>query len=307
MQMYSALIEREKKKLLIFDGDQTIEADNINAYLVDAPDVFVWRRAEPLSEGVPRMTLGNLPVDGGNLILSPEEREQLLKNDPKLEQCIRRFVGARDFINGDEIRYCLWLKDINPSVYRKSREIMRRLDAVREFRLASKRKATYECADRPFMFGAVTQIDDEEFIVIPRVSSERRQYIPIGFMTSDVIVSDAVQIIPAATLYHFGVLTSSVHMAWMRRVCGRLRADYRYSGIVYNTFPWCTPTAEQRVAIEKSARNILDARAKYSGASLADIAPCPSSFAKRMPKTIVRCSTLTASLDRSRSRRLSSG
>ena len=210
------------------------------------------------------MTQGNMPIDDGNLILSVEEREQLLKTNPKLECCIRRYVGARDFINSNEERYCLWLKDINPSVYRKSREIMRRLDAVREFRLKSKRAGTREIADQPFMFFSTPQLEGEDFIIIPRVSSERRKYVPMGFSDSSIIAADSIQIIPKATLYHFGVLTSSVHMAWMRMVCGRLESRYRYSGIVYNTFPWCPPSPK----IEQTAQAILDARAKYSGESL---------------------------------------
>ena len=271
MQMYSALIEREKKKLLIFDGDQTIEADHINAYLVDAPDIFIWSRAKPISESAPRMTLGSKPSDGGNLILSSDEREQLLKDDPKLECCIRRYVSAKDFIRNDEVRYCLWLKDVEPSVYRSNREIMRRLDAVRDFRLQSTAKPTREAAAYPYAFFFDSQ-PTTNYLLVPSTTSGERKYIPMGFLPPEIVASNSSTIIPNATLFHFGVMESSVHMAWMRTIAGYLGTSYRYStSVVYNTFPWCTPTNEQREAIERAAQKILDVRAKFPGESFADL------------------------------------
>ena len=259
-----------KEKIIFLGEHQRQVAHNINPYLVDAPDVLISSRGAPLCKA-PRMTAGNKPSDGGNLILSEEERNAIIAQDPDLSVCIRRYVGSRDFINNDEIRYCLWLKDVSPSVYRKSSEIMRRLDAVREMRLASSAAPTRAYADRPYLFFSTPQTDSN-YLCIPEVSSERRRYIPIGFMDKTVIASNKLLIIPDATIYEFGVLTSNVHMAWMRVVCGRLKSDYSYSGAaVYNTFPWPSPSDAQQDKIEQTAQGILDARALYPDASLADL------------------------------------
>lgn len=243
-------------------------ATNINPYLIDAPTVFVSSRGSALCD-VPRMTKGNQPSDGGNLILSEAERNDLLTKDPSVAGCIRRYVGSRDYINNDEVRYCLWLKDVSPMVYYKNAEIMRRLDAVREMRLASTAAPTRALADKPYIFFSTPQTDSN-YLCIPEVSSERRRYIPIGFMDKSIIASNKLLIIPDATLFHFGVLTSNVHMAWTRTVCGRLKSDYQYSGAtVYNNFPWPTPTDAQKARIEETAQAILAARAKYPDCSLA--------------------------------------
>lgn len=254
----------------IYDKDRFIEAQNINSYLIDAPNVFISSRSRPICD-VPKMTKGNQPTDGGNFILSEEEKEDLLRNDSQLDCCIRRYVGARDFLNNNEIRYCLWLKGVSPSLYRKNREIQRRLSAIKEMRENSSAAPTRKFAEKPFLFFSSPQTD-ENYMIVPRVSSERRRYIPIGFMTPEYIAADSCSIICGANLFHFGVLISNVHMAWMRIVAGRLKSDYRYSGgVVYNNFPWPNPSDEQKAKIEKTAQAILDARALYPDSSLADL------------------------------------
>lgn len=238
--------------------------------MVDAPDVLISCRGAALCD-VPRMTAGNKPSDGGNLILSQEERDALIAKDESISPCVRRYVGSKDFINNDEVRYCLWLKGVSPALYRKNTEVLRRLEAVKQMRLASSAAPTRALAEKPYLFFSAPQTDSN-YLCIPEVSSERRRYIPIGFMDKSVIASNKLLIVPDATLYHFGVLTSNVHMAWTRTVCGRLKSDYQYSGAtVYNNFPWPTPTDAQKTKIEQTAQAILDARALYPDASLADL------------------------------------
>ena len=252
----------------IYSSNVRTVASNINPYLIDAPTVFVSSRGSALCD-VPRMTKGNQPSDGGNLILSEEERNDLLSKDPSVSECVRRYVGSRDYINNDEIRYCLWLKDVSPMVYYKNKEIMRRLDAVKAMRLASTAAPTRALAEKPYIFFSTPQTDSN-YLCIPEVSSERRRYIPIGFMDKSIIASNKLLIVPDASLYHFGILTSNVHMAWTRTVCGRLKSDYQYSGAtVYNNFPWPLPTEAQKAKIEQTAQAILNARAKYPDCSLA--------------------------------------
>ena len=279
----------------IHDSDGTpIAAEHINAYLIDAPNAFAEPRGTPLCD-IPPMTYGNKPTDGGNFILSEEERSAILNATPALEPYIRRYVGAQDFINNNVVRYCLWLKDVSPAVFRKNREVMRRIEAIRDFRLKSSAAPTRKMAEQPWRFFSTPQTDGN-YLAIPEVSSERRQYIPIGFMDCSVIASNKLLIVSGASLYHFGVLTSSVHMAWMRRVAGRLEMRYQYSGaIVYNNFPWPevgergdsekTPNLQNsqspsnesnhseslRQKIESTAQSILDARALYPDSSLADL------------------------------------
>lgn len=259
---------RSEKKIFVEGNSYT--ANNINPYLIDAPDVLISSRGKALCD-VPKMTAGNKPADGGNLILSEDERDQLLKKYPDISCCIKRYVGSKDFINDNEHRYCLWLKDISPSVYRKYPEVMKRLEGVRNMRLASSAKPTQAVADKPYLFFSTTQ-KDKEYLCVPEVSSERRRYIPIGFMNKDIIASNKLLIVPDATIYHFGILISNVHMAWTRTVCGRLKSDYQYSGaVVYNTFPWPTPTEQQKQKIIQTAQIILEAREVYHGSSLADL------------------------------------
>lgn len=242
---------------------------NINGYLVDAENVFVESRSVPLCD-VPEIGIGNKPIDGGNYLFTPEEMEAFAQKEPASRPWFRPWYGSQEFINRCP-RYCLWLGDCPPNELRKMPECLKRVEAVRQFRLASKSAGTVKLAERPTRFH-VENMPQGNYIVIPEVSSERRKYVPMGFMTPDVLCSNLVKIIPDASLYHLGVLTSNVHMAWMRAVCGRLKSDYRYSkDIVYNNFPWPNPTEEQKAKIEQTAQAILDARALFPDCSLADL------------------------------------
>ena len=219
------------------DGKITCEeVGNISPYLIAGSDAVVLSRAGALCD-VPAMAFGSMPNDGGHLLLSSEEKERLVEAEPQAEAFIRRFMGAQEFING-ETRWCLWLDGVAPQDLRKMPEVLRRVEAVRETRAASQRETTRQLATVPHLFGEIRQ-PKARYLLIPGVSSERRRYVPIGYLRPDVIASNLVNIISDATLYHFGVLTSAMHMAWMRQVCGRLKSDYRYSAaLVYNTFPW---------------------------------------------------------------------
>ncbi len=246
-----------------------VPAQNINGYLMDAPNVYVEKRKEPLCS-VPVMVMGSMIIDDGNLIIQDNEYEKFIEAEPAAKKYIHRYMSSDDFING-KTRYCLWLVDCPPNELFKMKHVMKRVNAVKIFRSNSKRPGTIKAAETPSLFAEIRQ-PETNYLAIPRVSSEFRKYIPIGFMTPDIIASDAVHIVPNATIYHFGVLTSSVHMAWMKAVCGRLEMRYRYSAtIVYNNFPWCEPSAKQRAKIEATAQKILDARAKYPESTLADL------------------------------------
>lgn len=254
---------------MIYSEGGIMTANNINPYLIDAPDIFIESRKTTLND-IPMMVYGNKPTDGGNLFLSPEKRDVLWEREPDIRPYIKQIYGASEYINNIK-RYCLWLVGISPNIARKSNFIRERVKAVREFRLSSSKKKTKESANTPMLFQEIRQ-PDSKYIIVPRHSSQARRYIPLGFVSQDIIVNDAVQIIPMATIYHFGILTSNVHMAWVRTVCGRIKSDYRYSkDIVYNNFPWPTPTDAQKAKIEKTAQGILDARAKYPDSSLADL------------------------------------
>ena len=267
---FSSIYDDESKERLLFDDKRIVHADNINPYLLNAPTVFVDKRKKPLCENVPQMMKGSQPTDGGNLILSPEEEKDLLKKSPELSKYIRPFIGADEFIKGKQ-RYCLWLDGANPEDLTHSTELARRIAAVRECRSTSPKAATRQWAKYPMLFTENRQ-PNETYIIVPSVSSEKRRYVPIGFVTPDVVASNLVLIIPNASLYHFGVLTSNVHMAWMRVVCGRLKSDYRYSGdIVYNNFPWPEPTDIQKTKIEQTAQAILDIRAKYPNSTFSSL------------------------------------
>ena len=256
------------KPRLLFDGDNVKEAANINAYLTVAPDIFITSRSQPICD-VPKITKGNQPTDGGNLIIEAAEYEGFIRREPTAKQYIKKLIGAKEYINKLP-RYCLWLVGVSPAELRRMPLVMERVKKCRDMRMASTDAGTRRLADTPHLFRETN--NPETFIVIPSVSSERRRYVPIGFMTADTIATNLVLIIPDATLYHFGVLTSSAHMAWMRTVCGRLKSDYRYSkDIVYNNFPWPEPTAAQRARIEAAAQAVLDARSQYPDSSLADL------------------------------------
>ncbi len=215
------------------------------------------------------MTKGSQPTDGGNLILSNQERNDLIKKHPQLSDHIKRYISADDYIN-NKLRYCLWLKGVSPSEYRKIKTIEERLEKVRAMRLKSPTKSVQKDADTPMLFTQIRQ-PESTYLVIPEVSSEKRKYIPIGFMQPDIIASNMLYIISNASIFMFGVMLSNVHMAWMRAVAGRLKSDYRYTPAVYNNFPWPTPTPAQRARIERTAQAILDARALYADSSLADL------------------------------------
>ncbi|MBQ7635565.1 MAG: transposase, partial [Bacteroidaceae bacterium] len=254
----------------IYDGEQTISARHINAYLTDAPDIFVESRKKPLCD-VPEMNKGSQPTDGGNFFLTTEERTALISREPALARFVHPTMGAEEFIKGNE-RYVLWLKDATPADIRRSPLLRKRVEQVRNMRLASPKAATRKCAETPTLFQEDRQPTAGNYLLVPSVSSERRPYVPIGFLDAETIASNLVLIIPSATLYHFGVLTSSVHMAWMRAVCGRLETRYRYSkDIVYNNFPWPAPAAGHHEKIGLTAQAILDARARYPDSSLADL------------------------------------
>ena len=261
--------KKDNKDKLLFDGDKVIKAKHINAYLIDGPDVFVGSRSKPLCD-IPEIGIGNKPIDGGNYLFEKEEMDAFIQLEPKSEQYFRPWYGSVEFIH-QKPRYCLWLGDCTPAELRSMPHCLKRMEAVRNLRLASKSEGTRKLADRPTRFH-VENMPNSNFIIVPKVSSERRNYVPMGFMTPEAFASDLVFIIPEASLYHFGVLESSVHMAWMRVVCGRLEMRYRYSkDVVYNNFPWPEVTEAQRDRIAQTAQGILDARALYPDSSLADL------------------------------------
>ena len=246
-----------------------VRVANINPYLVEAPDVVLPRRSQPLC-AVPEIGIGNKPIDGGHYLFTTEEKAEFLQREPAAEPFFRRWIGADEFINGYE-RWCLWLGNCPPQQLRAMPEAMKRVEAVRAERLASKSPPTQRLADTPTRFH-VENMPAGDYVVVAKVSSERRRFVPIGFETPATFCSDLVFIVPEATVYHFGALTSTMHMAWVRAVCGRLKSDFRYSkDIVYNNFPWPSPTDTQRTAIEATAQGVLDARAAHAGASLADL------------------------------------
>lgn len=258
------------EKWLFTDGSNGKIVSNISPYLVEGEDIFVVAAKESLC-GMPKMNFGNQPRDGGHFVIKEDEYQEIIEKELELKKWLHPYIGADEFIKGKK-RWCLWLKHASPKDIMDSKILSEKVEAVRQFRLSSKAKTTNGYAKVPQLFAQITQPDDVDFLIIPRVSSERRRYVPIGFVTADIISSDAVQIVPGATSYHFGILTSNIHMAWMRAVCGRLEMRYRYSKeIVYNTFPWPNPTDAQKTKIEQTAQAILDARAQYPDYSFADM------------------------------------
>ncbi len=268
------LTERNSKRLYDYETvtaePMELLVENINPYLVDAADIVIPSRKAPLCD-VPEMIYGNKPVDDGNLFLTDEERAALLSKEPNAKKFVRPILGSQEFING-ESRWCLWLKDISPAELRAMPEVMKRVEGVRKFRQRSKKAATVKLANIPYLFAEIRQ-PEKEYLLVPLVSSEHRNYVPIGFMSSKAIVNNLVSIIPNATLFQFGVLTSAMHMAWTRQICGRLEGRFRYSNvIVYNNFPWPEiPTDKQKAKVEKCAQAVLDARAAFPGSTLADL------------------------------------
>ena len=257
------------KKIFLNERQYCI-AKNINPYLLDAPNILIESRNKALCN-IPNMTCGNKFADGGNLILTLDDYNNFAKNESQSLKFIKPLLGAAEFINGKH-RYCLWLKDANPSELKKCPMIIERVQKCKEARQNSIAEGIRKFAETPTLFAQITQPLNCSCLIIPQVSSERRRYVPIGYLTGDTICTDKLRIIPNATLYHFGILISNVHMAWMRAICMRMKSDYSYSrDIVYNNFPWCNPTAEQKSKIEETAQAILDARAKYPDSSLADL------------------------------------
>jgi len=253
----------------IYSGDRYQVAKNINGYLLDGDNVFIESRNKPLCN-VPEIGMGNQPIDNGQYLFEKDEMDAFIKTEPLSADFFHPWYGAKEFISRKP-RYCLWLGECSPVQLKQMPQCLARVRAVKEYRESSSRASTVKLSLKPTRF-QTENMPDSDYILIPKVSSERRRYVPIGFMTPDVFCSDLVFIIPKASLYHFGILTSNIHMAWMRAVCGRLKSDYRYSkDVVYNNFPWPTPTEQQKAKIKQSAQAILDARALYPDCSLADL------------------------------------
>lgn len=267
------------------DGAQAAQTHvkNISPYLVEGGDVVLLSRSKPICN-VPEIVFGNMPNDGGHLLLTDEQRKELLSREPEARKFIRRFVGSHEFING-ESRWCLWLVDASPAQLRRMPEVLRRIEQVRKHRLASRRDTTRKLARTPALFGEIRQ-PSGRYLLVPSVSSENRPYIPIGFMPPSVIASNLTLMVPGATLYHFGVLSSAMHLTWVRQVCGRLKSDYRYSNkLVYNNFPWpANPTEAQVKRVEQLAQRVLDLRVEYGDGRVGYLPattahPAPSSLA----------------------------
>lgn len=264
---FSLLDNRNK---IIFYDDTKECVNQINSYLLDAPNVLVRNRSKPLNKNTLKMTKGNQPSDGGNLLLTIDEKNRVIKKYPDLKEVIKLYLTARDYLHNNNERFCLWFKDKDVTNYNNP-FVKRRLELVKQFREKSSARPTREKAQTPYLFFSTPQTN-ENYLCVPEISSERRRHIPIGFLTGDVIASNKLLIVLGAKLYDLGILESNVHMAWVRTVAGRLKSDYQYSSsVVYNTFPWPTPTDKQKAKIEKTAQAILDARALYPDSSLADL------------------------------------
>lgn len=261
-------VENNKNKI-VFENGVKVKYKFINPYLVEGKNIFLENRNRPICK-VSKINKGSQPTDGGYLILSEDEKKELIKKDPHVESYIKRYMGAQDFISGKK-RYCLWLKDCSPSELRQMPFVMKRLEMVKQSRLNSPKLSTQKWSDKPYLFTEDRQ-PKEDYLLIPVVSSEKRKYIPIGIVKKDVIANTNAQVIPNISLYEFGILTSNVHMAWTRMVAGRMKSDIAYSAkIVYNNFPWPTVTEEQKEFIANTAQGILDARALHPDSSLADL------------------------------------
>ena len=266
--------EKSEKTLFIYEDikgePKAVKVKRINAYLMDSDAVFIERMQEAICD-VPKMCFGNMPADGGHLIIEENEYESFIKAEPQAKKFIRKFLGADEFINNKK-RYCLWLVGAKPEELRECPLIMERIAKVKEHRAKSAREATRKLASFPSLFGEIRHPEDGNYLLIPRVSSERRTYIPIGFLDSSSIASDSSLILHNASLYHFGILTSQIHMAWMRVVAGRLKSDYRYSkDVVYNNFPFPEASKAEEEVIAQKAHAVLEARSKYSESSLASL------------------------------------
>ena len=247
-----------------------IKVKNINPYLVEGKDNFLQKRRIPICN-VEEMAFGNMPNDGGHLIFTQSEKEEFLLKEPRAERFLKQFIGSEEFINGN-YRWCLWLKGASPSELKVLPEVIKRIDGVRNTRLKSKRPTTQKLSNTPSLFGEIRQ-PSTNYIVFPEVSTERRKFIPVGFISKDIITSNKNYTVASPSLYVFAILSSTMHMAWVRSVAGRMKSDYSYStGIVYNNFPWPgNPTEKQKQTVEAAAQNVLDVRAKFPESSLADL------------------------------------
>ena len=263
-----SVAENSKPKIIYTNG-RAQKVENINGYLMDGENFFVTSRGKPICD-VPEIGIGNKPIDDGNYLFSKEEMDRFVEKEPLSEKCFHPWYGAAEFIHRKP-RYCLWLGDCSPAELNKMPECMKRVQAVRDYRLKSPSAGTRKLAERPTRFH-VENMPKGNYIVIPEVSSENRKYVPMGYMDDTVLCSNKLRLMPDAKLYHFGILESNIHMAWMRAVCGRLESRYDYSiNVVYNNFPWPDPTETQIAKIEQTAQAILDARALYLDSSLADL------------------------------------
>ena len=261
------LLKREKK--IFSAGNKFKLCEHISPYLTDTPTIFIESRSTPICM-VPQMRFGSMPRDGGGFILSPEEKDSLVSAEPLAKKWIRPYIGAIEFLNGKE-RYCLWMVGADPSEIAKCPTVKRRIEHVREVRASSKAAGTRKFASTPTLFCQIAQ-PESDYIIVPKTSSGKRRYIPLGFMDKNTIASDLVFLIPNAGLYEFGILMSNVHNSWMRLVAGRLKSDYRYAkDIVYNNFPWPEPSSEQKAKICQNAQGILDARKMYPNSTLANL------------------------------------
>ena len=259
----------KKKRLFLFENGLQTEVETINPYLLNAPTVFIERAVNPICN-VPQFVRGCQPTDDGNFILTDEECKELLKHEPQASSFIRPFMMGKDFILRKP-RYCIWLKGANPALLHKCPQVLQRVEKVRNFRLKSSKAATRAKAETPTLFDEIRE-PESKYIGFPTVSSERRRYVPIDYLDKTIIPGNKIYFMQDASLYHFGIITSNVHMAWMRATCGRLEMRYNYSNtIVYNNFPWPNPTEEQKAKIEQTAQAILDASALYPDSSLADL------------------------------------
>ena len=261
----------ERKKKLLFTGETYEVVDHINGYLKAAPDVYIANRSKSINEGLAKVVQGSPPADDGRLLFSKEERDELVKKYPELDEVLLPFMGSREFINETGFtRYCLWLVGKRPADYAHIPELIERFNYIRDYRLSSPVDRIQKTADKPYLFTQNRQ-PENDYLFIPRVSSSTRRYIPVGFMPPSVIASDAVVLISNATIYDFGLISSNVHNSWLRVVAGRLKNDYRYAPSVYYNFPMPTPTDEQNAKIEQTAQAILDARKLYADKCLADM------------------------------------
>ena len=257
------------KEKFIKDNKIINKANYINGYLMDSKDVWIEGRNKPLDQ-VPVISNGSKPLDNAICAFTPDEKAEFIKKEPASEPYFYRYMGSREFINNIE-RYFLLINRIPPHILAKMPNTLKKLAEIKEYRLSSKSEPTRKLAETPSKFH-FENMPDKDFLVIPQTSSGRRRYVPIGFLTPDVLVNNKLQVMKDGGLYEFGILSSNVHNAWVRTVAGRLRDDFTYSvSVVYNTFPWPNPTSEQRQRIEHTAQGILDARSKYPESSLANL------------------------------------